>query len=116
MLNKCQLQFEPRSPNLTKLAESSLFFPLGSKKSFAAVIFLDDIDRPEQLIWAFHVWLESFDAVDNEERLLDSLSRCQERLPAQLCRDFGLPAGSTYAAAAELFLSLWVDAKHGVGD
>ncbi|MDG2384473.1 MAG: hypothetical protein P8N76_22585 [Pirellulaceae bacterium] len=71
------------------------------------MIFLDDIDRSEQLIWAFHVWLESFDAVDDGERLLDSLSGCQEQLPAHLCRDFGLPTGSSYAAAAELFLSLW---------
>ena len=75
------------------------------------VIFLDDVQTMPQLIEAFHLWLEQFDAVDDERRLLSNLCHCRERLPARLQRDFDLPSDSTYGVAAELFLSLWVDTE-----
>ena len=71
------------------------------------MIFLDCCETASHLIEAFHAWLENFDAVDDENRLLERLRHCHQLLPAHVRRQLGLPPGSTYAEAAELFLSPW---------
>jgi hypothetical protein len=72
------------------------------------VLFVDDIQSTDELISAFHEWLASFAAVDDQTELLDRLSRCLRPLPPDLCKSLGLPSGSSYATAADLFLSLWI--------
>ncbi len=72
-------------------------------------MFVDDIQSTEELINAFHAWLGSFEAVDDHTEMLERLSRCLVPLPPDLCRSLGLPSGSSYATAADLFLSLWVN-------
>ena len=75
------------------------------------MLYVDDIQSTDQLIAAFHAWLGSFDAVDDQTEMLDRLSRCLTPLPADLCRSLGLPSGSRYATAADLFLSLWINVQ-----
>ena len=121
MLNICQLQFGAGKMGLGKPAEGPQIngkapdfrLPIvnwiANLIRFRTVLFVDDIQSTEELIEAFHAWLGSFDAVDDQTEMLNRLSRCLTPIPPDLCRSLGLPSGSSYAAAADLFLSLWTN-------
>lgn len=54
-----------------------------------------------------HDWLNSFDAVTNEEKVFDELANCRDNFPSGCCKELGLPEGSNYADAVKLLRSVW---------
>ncbi len=65
-------------------------------------------DEKEELKGSFLDWLGNFDAVSDEEELLDQLANCGDWLPEGICNMLGVSAGSSYADAVKLFRSEWV--------
>jgi hypothetical protein len=65
-------------------------------------------DEKEELKELFLDWLGNFDAVSDEEELLDQLANCGDWLPEGVCNMLGVSTGSSYADAAKLFRSEWV--------
>ena len=66
-----------------------------------------DADPLAEVKESFHDWLDNFDAVSDEEVMLDVLSKCCDALPNGWRQMFGLPSQATYADAVELLRSEW---------
>jgi len=67
----------------------------------AEITTLDEAQR------TFLDWLGDFDAVDDEQTLCEILADCGDELPPDVCESLGLPVGSSFGNAAELFAAAW---------
>lgn len=65
---------------------------------------------------AFHRYLNNFDAVDCEAKLLDALSGCHDLMPNRYAEQLALPPGSTYRDAVELLLCSWTSTLRAPGE
>jgi hypothetical protein len=68
---------------------------------------VSELETEHQYIEAFTAWIDDFDAVDDSDLLLKKLLNSSVPLPAEVFTSLDLPAGSTYAEGAQLFLDRW---------
>ena len=59
-------------------------------------------------IWDVEDMDAFFDALSDEGALFDELANCDDWLPDGVCDAIGVPTGSSYADAVQLFRSEWL--------